>query len=123
MNTENLSKEKKNELEEKEFLAKKKMLGNITFIGELYKNQMLTSRIIRDCIKSLLENSEKPQPEDLESLCKLMISVGPKLDNSKDRSDMNEYFKKITELSKNKSLPPRIIFMLEVYYFFNYYLI
>ena len=34
--------------------TKKRMLGNITFIGELYKKQMLRDRIMHFCIMRLL---------------------------------------------------------------------
>lgn len=31
------------------------MLGNIQFIGQLYKKKMLTERIMHECIRKLLE--------------------------------------------------------------------
>ena len=31
-------------------------LGNIQFVGQLYKKRMLTEKIMHECIKSLLED-------------------------------------------------------------------
>ena len=49
--------------EEKELIrmrAKKRMLGNIRFIGELYKQKMLTEKIMHECLIKLLGDIEKP---------------------------------------------------------------
>lgn len=64
------------ELEEKELLAKKRMLGNITFIGELFKIHMLGERIMHDCITRLLGDIKNPNEDDIEALCRLMTSIG-----------------------------------------------
>ena len=49
--------------EEKELIrirAKKRMLGNFRFIGELYKQKMLTEKIMHECLIRLLGDIEKP---------------------------------------------------------------
>jgi translation initiation factor 4G len=48
----------------------------IQFIGELYKLQMLTERIMHECIKKLLGNVDNPEEEEIESLCRLLATVG-----------------------------------------------
>ena len=46
----------KAELEEKRFQMRRRSLGNVRFIGELYKLQMLTPKIMVDCVQMLLGN-------------------------------------------------------------------
>jgi hypothetical protein len=93
--------------------AKRRALGNIHFIGELFKLQMLTEKIIHACISQLLRNITEPEEEDIESLCKLMTTVGQKLDHNKAKSYMDTYFQRLGELSRHMALPSRIRFMLK----------
>jgi translation initiation factor 4G len=55
------------EWEEKEMRARRRSLGNIRFIGELYKFKMLTARIMHECVKKLLKTTDE---ESLECLCR-----------------------------------------------------
>ncbi|CAG8547203.1 2819_t:CDS:2, partial [Racocetra fulgida] len=50
-------------------------LGLIRFIGELFKLNMLTERIMHECIKKLLTVHGVPEEEEMESLCKLMTTA------------------------------------------------
>ena len=59
---------------------KKRSLGNIRFIGELYKFNMLTESILHDCIIKLLMAADE---ESLELMCKLLSTTGFKLDHDK----------------------------------------
>ena len=110
---EELTPDDKLKIEEEEFLQKKRMLGNITFIGELYKLNMLTEKIMHECITRLLGDIKNPSHEDMEALCKLMTTIGQKLDHSKAKDYMDKYFARMKELSRNKQLPSRIRFMLQ----------
>eukprot|EP01119_Soliformovum_irregulare_P011035 TRINITY_DN2736_c0_g1_i1.p1 TRINITY_DN2736_c0_g1~~TRINITY_DN2736_c0_g1_i1.p1 ORF type:complete len:1349 (-),score=511.07 TRINITY_DN2736_c0_g1_i1:483-4529(-) len=112
-NFEELSAEEKLEIADKTTKAKKAMLGNITFIGELHKINMLPERIMHECIKSLLGDIKNPSHDDIESLCRLMTSVGPSLDHPQAKAYMDQYFSRIREMSVNKNLPSRIRFMLQ----------
>ena len=49
-----------------------------SFIGELFKLQMLTAPIMYDCVDYLLRN--KTDEESLECLCKLLRTMGKELD-------------------------------------------
>ncbi|KAM6502560.1 Armadillo-type fold [Amanita muscaria] len=91
--------------------AKRQGLGLIKFIGELFKLQMLTERIMHECIKKLLGNVQNPEEEEIESLCKLLSTVGALLDTPKARAHLDVYFQRIQELSKNVN--PRMQFMLQ----------
>ncbi|KAJ7961870.1 Eukaryotic translation initiation factor 4G [Quillaja saponaria] len=60
------------EREQKRIKARRRMLGNIRLIGELYKKRMLTERIMHECLKKLLGQYQDPDEEDIEALCILM---------------------------------------------------
>ncbi|KAI8970822.1 hypothetical protein BD414DRAFT_501765 [Trametes punicea] len=92
--------------------AKRQGLGLIKFIGELFKLQMLTERIMHECIKKLLGNVENPEEEEIESLCKLLTTVGQLLDTPKARAHMDVYFSRMKELTKSPNVNSRMQFML-----------
>jgi translation initiation factor 4G len=96
--------------------AKRRGLGLIRFIGELFKLQMLTEGIMHECIKKLLGNVENPEEEEIESLCKLLTTVGCLLDTQKARAHLDVYFSRMRELTKNKNVNSRsrMMFMLQV---------
>ncbi|CAL8079282.1 unnamed protein product [Orchesella dallaii] len=98
------------EEEEEKLLAKRKMLGNIKFIGELGKLEMLTHSILHKCCEELVK---KTKAEDLECLCQIMSTCGHLLDNDKGKYLMDQYFDRMKELSENEKLPARIRFMLQ----------
>lgn len=98
--------------------AKRQGLGLIRLIGELFKLQMLTERIMHECIKKLLSNVSDPEEEETESLCKLMTTVGKDLDHPKAKGWMDIYFERIKELQANDKLSSRIRFMIQVSFSF-----
>ena len=74
-----------NDLEEDaKYLAKRKMLGNIKFMGELGKLEIVYDTILHRCCEQLLVGRKKQpipdQAEDLECLCHLMKTCGKILD-------------------------------------------
>jgi hypothetical protein len=95
-------------------VAKRRGLGLIQFIGELYKLQMLTERIMHECIKKLLANVENPEEEEIESLCRLLTTVGSLLDNPKARAHMDTYFARMEVLGKSNNVTSRVQLMLRV---------
>ncbi|KAM7406104.1 hypothetical protein PAMP_000503 [Pampus punctatissimus] len=113
------------EEEEQRAIAKIKMLGNIKFIGELGKLHLIHESILHKCIKTLLEKKKRIQlkdmGEDLECLCQIMKTVGPKLDHEKAKNKfrllfqslMDQYFCRMRSLTNNKELPARIRFLLQ----------
>ncbi|XP_061178950.1 eukaryotic translation initiation factor 4 gamma 2-like [Saccostrea echinata] len=98
-------------------IAKQKMLGNIKFIGELGKLEMLHEGILHKCIKQLLEKKKniamEDMAEDLECLCYLMRTVGRRLDTNKAKSWMDQYFARMRSFANREELPSRIRFMLQ----------
>ncbi|KAL0547987.1 hypothetical protein IC582_012426 [Cucumis melo] len=93
--------------------ARRRMLGNIRLIGELYKKKMITEKIMHVCIKKLLGQYQNPDEEDIEALCKLMSTIGEMIDHPKAREHMNAYFEMMTTLSNNMKLSSRVRFMLK----------
>ena len=74
----NIGNQEQTLVEQEEALTlKKRRLGNIKFIGELYKLEMLTARIMHEIVKKLLSMGDE---ESLDCLCNLLIIVGRKLD-------------------------------------------
>lgn len=68
------------ELDEARDQARRRSLGNIKFIGELFKLKMLTEAIMHDCVVKLLKNHDE---ESLECLCRLLATIGKDLDFEK----------------------------------------
>lgn len=101
------------EREEKRLKARRRMLGNIRFIGELYKKSMLTERIMHECIKKLLGEYQNPDEEDVEALCKLMSTIGRIIDHQKAKEHIDAYFRRMESLSNNQKLSSRLRFMLK----------
>ncbi|KAI4356582.1 hypothetical protein L6164_000597 [Bauhinia variegata] len=99
--------------EEKRVKARRRMLGNIRLIGELYKKKMLTERIMHECIRKLLGQYEDPDEEDVEALCKLMSTIGEMIDHPKAKEHMDSYFERMKLLSNNMNFSSRVRFMLK----------
>ncbi|OWZ13437.1 Eukaryotic translation initiation factor 4 gamma [Phytophthora megakarya] len=113
--------------EEKRLIMKLRMLGNIRFIGELYRKGMLQERIMHECIMKLMDvrlNSDgmlicvhpnnAPDEESIESLAKLLTTMGKDLDKHGAQGFMPSYFHYLeNKLVKDKRLSSRITFMIK----------
>ena len=62
--------------------AKRRGLGLVKFIGELYKLGMLTERIMHECVKKLVDYEGVPDEAEVESLTSLLRTIGASLDAS-----------------------------------------
>jgi len=85
--------------EEKEILLKKRYTGHMRFIGELYIKDLVSGNIMHRCIADLLTATEE---EQLVCLCKLLVTIGFKLetyDRRKGADNFNSYFKTISEIA------------------------
>jgi translation initiation factor 4G len=89
-------KEKQELLDEKLSKAKRRSLGNIRFIGELFKLGMLTEGIMHDCINRLLK--QETDEENLECLCKLLTTIGKDIDKTQAAKLMKEHFEKLDKI-------------------------
>ncbi|XP_047063984.1 eukaryotic translation initiation factor 4G-like [Lolium rigidum] len=105
-------KQTKEEREGKIVKARRRMLGNIRLIGELYKKRMLTEQIMHDCIKKLLGSCQNPNEENIEALCKLMSTIGEMIDHPKAKEHMDAYFDRMHNLSTSQLISSRVRFLL-----------
>ncbi len=90
-----------------------KKLGNVTFLGELFRLRMVPEKTIHGCIIYLLRNITNPLEEDVEHLCKLLTIAGKEVDTPRAKAYMDQYFDRITKLSKRKNVASRLRFMLQ----------
>lgn len=119
--------EMETDYQEKRMIMKSRMLGNIRFIGELYRKGMLQERIMHECIMKLMgvhvkdgvltatHPSDSPDEENLESLCKLLSTMGKDLEKKGSaQGAMGSYFQYLEKvLLKDKRLCSRINFMIK----------
>lgn len=74
--------------EEKRNIAKAKMLGNVKFIGEIFKLGMLGETHLHKMLRSLLQKGSRQNPtleercDDLECLAQILKTCGKQLDAS-----------------------------------------
>lgn len=118
--------------EETRIKIKHRMVGNIRFIGELYKKAMLKANIMHECLQKLLcidvddaSGRYKVQPlpgkipdeEYVEALCKLWKAIGKHIDHFNEKGDpdqdlVEQYFSYMYELSQRAEISSRIRFSL-----------
>ncbi|XP_077458729.1 eukaryotic translation initiation factor 4 gamma 3 isoform X3 [Stigmatopora argus] len=98
------------ELEEAKDKARRRSIGNIKFIGELFKLKMLTEAIMHDCVIKLLKNHDG---ESLECLCRLLTTIGKDLDFEKAKPRTDQYFNQMEKIVKERKVSSRIRFMLQ----------
>jgi hypothetical protein len=106
-----------------EFMLKLKLrkLGNIKFVGEVYKQGLISTKIMHKCILHLIAVhdadekfvawKERPDEQDLELLCRFIQTIGSTLE-AKGQS-LDTYFAQLEHLASLKSLDSRIRFHLK----------
>jgi len=117
------------ELETKITATHKRVLGNMSFIGELFRKKMITNRIINTCIVELVGERALDDPEgyfsgpqsednvlsneDVECLTKLLKTVGWELDQGDYKAVVGKYFKYLAVLERQSFLDVRHKFMVQ----------
>ena len=95
--------------------AKRRGLGLIQFIGELYKLGMLTLRIMHECVMKLINFEGLPDESAIESLVKLLRTVGATMDSTDTGPKLiATYFDRIQVILDMPGLQSRLHFMLLV---------
>jgi hypothetical protein len=107
---------------------KRRMLGNVDFVGQLFLHGLLAEKTLHHCFKLLLENhyakfdsfSKKgaPPPQDsdfdqLESFCKLLTTVGRTVDRPQAKQFMDSYFSYLQQIMGQPTIIPRMKFHIE----------
>lgn len=96
--------------------AKRRMLANVRFIGELFLKDLISETIIhKQCIQKLLQLALETKEEDvLEAMCKLISKTGAKLSaNVNAKGHIERYFQLLVQLSRDQKVPARIRFMIQ----------
>ncbi|XP_066968480.1 eukaryotic translation initiation factor 4 gamma 1-like isoform X4 [Macrobrachium rosenbergii] len=110
--------EKKIELQAKweydETKLRQRSVGNIRFIGELYKLRMLTSPIMMRIIGTLLTKRDE---ESLECLCKLLTTIGKILETQcaqqlKPKEELDKQFKLMQKIVSDRLTNSRVRFLM-----------
>ncbi|CAF2066461.1 unnamed protein product [Rotaria magnacalcarata] len=109
-------KDEAEKLEEDLVKAKRRKLGNIFFIGELFKLQMLTDTIMYDCIEYLLR--DKSDEESIECLCRLLRTIGKELDGKAlektvNKTNLEKHYRELDGIIKEQKTSARIRFMIQ----------
>ncbi|KAI9251737.1 armadillo-type protein [Sporodiniella umbellata] len=94
--------------------AKRRGLGLVQFIGELYKFQMLSNNVMKECLRRLCSNIETPEDEETETMCKLITTVGRvfEVSESGNKQWLDVYFSRMKEMYDSKTLSSRVKFMI-----------
>lgn len=104
--------------------AKRRGLGLVRFIGELYKLGMLTERIMHECVKKLVDYEGIPDEAEVESLTSLLRTIGENLDSTeRGKGLMDAYFIRIRAMIETPGLPSRLTFMLMVCPDFSFFIL
>lgn len=94
--------------EEEERKLRRRSVGTVRFIGELFKMGMLTQNIMMTCVSSLLDRNSE---DKLECLCKLLTTIGARLEDKKNAAnvrDLGEYFRQMKEIADKKNTSTKI---------------
>ncbi|KDO25946.1 hypothetical protein SPRG_08600 [Saprolegnia parasitica CBS 223.65] len=88
------------------------MLGNVVFVGELFRRQLLTENVMHVCVAMMLDSDDQcsdvvPEANVLDAACRLLLLVGDLLDGSSpaSRRTMDEYFDALQRLACLSTLP------------------
>lgn len=108
--------ELKTNFELESFKIRRRAVGTVHFIGELYKIEMLTSRIMQSCVSHLLDPAMCSE-ETLECLCKLLTTIGKRLEKlDVKKVDLSDCFATLANLADKQSaigISSRIRFMIQ----------
>ncbi|KAG1110455.1 hypothetical protein G6F42_015328 [Rhizopus arrhizus] len=94
--------------------AKRQGLGLVQFIGELFKRQMLTDRVMTECLMRLCADPSQPEDEETETMCKMLTTMGKAFDSSgrKNKEWLDIYFERMNEMYRSTTLSSRVKFMI-----------
>lgn len=105
----------KAQIAEEESTLRRRLVSTVRFIGELYKKDMLTMNIMKVCISMLIHeaatnrSNSNQANEKLECLCKLLLTVGEKLERKPvdDKTklqhlDLSDYMYQLKRIADNK---------------------
>lgn len=93
--------------------AKRRGLGLVKFIGNLYILNMLNDQVILHCLRDQSKNVVDPSEDSLENLAQLIKTVGPRFEASeRNKAALTLVYDNIQQILDNCKLSSRIKFML-----------
>jgi len=109
----------KNDYEQMEAKNRKRSLGNIRFVGEMYLQGLILMRIMHEIIKKLL--IKEVDEESMECLCRFLTTCGGKLEKDgnalpkemREMASLDKYFTKIKLIISERKTSSRVRFMLQ----------
>ncbi|XP_052869687.1 eukaryotic translation initiation factor 4 gamma 1-like [Anopheles cruzii] len=96
--------EMKLELEEQKYRIRRRALGTIRFIGELYKHEQLRAKVMITCMSMLLKDDMLDE-ESIECLCKLLTTIGARIEKEDERC-LQDCFVKLQSVAERKTPMP-----------------
>lgn len=96
--------------------AKKRYLGCIRLMGELFIKNIIKLKLLRLCMGKLLEDVDSPVEENVEALCKLIETVGSVIEKSERESTkefLDERFAALNVILDARKVGPRTRFMIQ----------
>eukprot|EP00731_Ephydatia_muelleri_P015450 Em0008g1170a len=109
--TEEKRKQRQMEPEAAEMASRHRSLGNIKFIGELYKLQMFPESTLHSYMVQLLLSS--PDEQSLEFFAALITATGKELDRGEAKSRINQYLSRVNDIVESGKTSKRIRFVLQ----------
>lgn len=101
----------------KAMAIKRRGLGLVKFIGELYSMKLINSNVIQRCLIDLSSNVTNPAEDQLETLAQLIITAGPIIDSDpnselgkKNVFLLDRVFQNVETIIQLKSISSRIKF-------------
>ncbi|CEM18459.1 unnamed protein product [Vitrella brassicaformis CCMP3155] len=95
---------------------KDRILGNIKFIGELFLRRLLSAKVVKEVVTSLIGADASYSPEELfiECLCKLITTIGSTLESTDAGKQLLTHFSsRMKELKAQDKYSKRIKFALQ----------
>jgi translation initiation factor 4G len=93
--------------------AKRRGLGLVQLIGELFKLDMINKNVMKQCFLKLLGNVDDTDEEDIESACKLLTTIGAVYD-AQSRENVDGIMKRLLIIKDADSVSSRVKFMILV---------
>jgi transcription termination factor NusB/archaellum component FlaC len=82
---------------------KDKTLGNVRFIGELFNVNLITAKIVLECVTGLIDLFESENNQDrLEGACLLLQTGGTSFERSKLLQETNKVYDRLTQISSKE---------------------
>jgi translation initiation factor 4G len=91
---------------------RKRQLGMICFIGELFVRRIVNVQIVKSCIDFLIPDPETPNEDSIEALCKLLETAGSALENH-PKANFEEIMNQLDTAKLSGKLLSRYRFMIQ----------